>query len=256
MPSVSVHKFMPGGHGCYLWVTLRSSDLTAVFSGFLPNGALPVKENAHVNQSAPIYLSPGDFIAKGSHKKCFQHPQDPARCIKIPYNAPGETDLHREVHYLTRVLKQRAAQSGILPKYHGKVQTNLGEGHVFDLIRDFDGEISRSLAHALASESLLQTRFYGLKNALVALRESMFKYQIISMAIYPENILLQRLNPYDFKLMYINDMGSGAFLPLEYYIPAAAHAKVKRRWNRFIRSLLRQYEHPAAAELMRDISFM
>lgn len=204
----------------------------------------------------PIYLSPGDFIAKGSHKKCFQHPQDPTRCIKIPYNAPGETDLHREVHYLTRVLKQRAAQSGILPKYHGKVQTNLGEGHVFDLIRDFDGEISRSLAHALASESLLQTRFYGLKNALVALRESMFKYQIISMAIYPENILLQRLNPYDFKLMYINDMGSGAFLPLEYYIPAAAHAKVTRRWNRFIRSLLRQYEHPAAAELMRDISFM
>ena len=61
MPSVSVHKFMPGGHGCYLWVTLRSSDLTAVFNGFLPNGALPVKENAHVNQSAPHLSVPRRF---------------------------------------------------------------------------------------------------------------------------------------------------------------------------------------------------
>ena len=47
-----------------------------------------------------IQLNKDKFYGKGTHKKCFIHPQDANLCIKIPYNEGGKIDLLREIKYL------------------------------------------------------------------------------------------------------------------------------------------------------------
>lgn len=202
-----------------------------------------------------LHLNNKLFIAQGSHKQCYFHPHNKFRCIKVAYNPLGEKDLTREARYLTHILKTRAGQSGILPQYYGTVNTNKGTGHIFDIIFDFDGNISTSLNCLLQGAYFLKTHYYGLKNALIGLRETLFKFNNISMTIYPENILCQKMNPFDFKLMFINDMGSGAFIPLEYYWNRAAQAKIKRRWERFIKFIKRNYLLPQAQKLAKEIDF-
>ena len=223
-------------------------------------GPKKVKDQHHyileaiMNTNEPIILTQNLFIAQGSHKQCYFHPQDNSRCIKVAYNPAGEKDLHREVRYLTHILKTRASQSGILPRYHGSVQTSKGQGFVFDVIYDFDGRISTSLSRLLNDPAFLDLHYHGLKYGLIGLRETLFKYNIISMAIYPENILCQKINPYDFKLMFINDMGSGAFIPLEYYWGPAAQAKIKRRWNRLARFIAKRHLLQKAQLLAQEIA--
>ena len=77
---------------------------------------------------------------------------------------------------MTHILKTRAGQSGILPQYYGTVNTNKGTGHIFDIIFDFDGNISASLNCLLQGAYFLKTHYYGLKNALIGLRETLFKF--------------------------------------------------------------------------------
>ena len=201
-----------------------------------------------------LQLTEQDFISQGSHKKCYHYPGQPQACIKIPYNAGGVTDINREVFYLTRVLKNRGPQSGILPRYFGKVNTNFGQGHAFELVRDYDGNISQSI-EALLAKPVAQEDLLKLRTALIIMRERMVQYCIISMSIYPENILYQRTGAHDFRLMLINDMGSGAAVPLEYIVPAMARAKIKRYWNRFVNSLPNRIDPAICAVLQEGLSF-
>lgn len=216
--------------------------------------AAAVLQEAIMKANEKIVLTPNLFIAQGSHKQCYFHPQDKTRCIKVAYNPAWEKDLHREVRYLTHILKTRGNQSGVLPRYYGSVQTNKGQGFIFDIIYDFDGRISTPLSFLLNDPAFLDLHYHGLKYGLIGLRETLFKYNIISMAIYPENILCQKINPYDFKLMFINDMGSGAFIPLEYYWEPAAQAKIKRRWNRLARFINKHHLLHKAQLLAQDIA--
>ena len=40
------------------------------------------------------------FYGKGTHKKCYRHPEDSRKCIKMAYSAYGQKDLDRELAYL------------------------------------------------------------------------------------------------------------------------------------------------------------
>ena len=47
-----------------------------------------------------ITLSEDLFYGKGTHKKCYRHPHDSSKCIKMAYSAYGQKDLDRELRYL------------------------------------------------------------------------------------------------------------------------------------------------------------
>ncbi len=201
-----------------------------------------------------LTLTEQDFISQGSHKKCFAYPGQPGRCIKIPYNPAGQVDLNREIFYLTHILKKRGDQSGILPHYYGAVATNLGQGHVFELVTDYNGVTSRSLETLLTEETVSQEQLSQLHQALLTLRDRMLAYRVISMSIYPENILYQKTSEQDFRLMFINDMGSGSALAFEYFLPFVAKAKIKRYWNRFVASW--QKKLPETLQILtQDLAF-
>ena len=40
------------------------------------------------------------FVGNGYHKKCFRHPTDSTKCVKVAYTEDGKVDLEREIKYL------------------------------------------------------------------------------------------------------------------------------------------------------------
>ena len=196
-----------------------------------------------------IHLDKNSFYGKGTHKKCFVHPSNSKLCIKIAYNSGGQKDLLREINYL-KVLQRRKKDYSILPQYYGEIKTNLGTGYVYELIRDYDNAQSLTLEDILTNQNLFNTMFETVKNMLLFLKTSLLKNEIITMGLFPENIIFQKTAPDKYNIRLVNDMGSGVLIPLEYHFHYFAKAKVERRWQEFLNTLKNNYNFELTAKLI------
>ena len=180
-----------------------------------------------------ISLSSDTRFGKGLHRECFVHPDDPALCIKVvTYGNQQETK--REQHYYQQLQKRNIAWD-LLPKFHGNIETSMGPGAVFDLIRDHDGQISKTLEHYLADNSFIKNQKQQLDSALVELRKYLLKHSVMSMAMKPKNIVYQLSESGQGKLFIIDNIGNSDFIPICNYVPYLANKKIIRRWDRFIK---------------------
>ena len=168
------------------------------------------------------------LYGQGSHKKCFLHPHNKNLCIKIAYNEGGQKDLIREINYID-VLKRRHKDYSILPKYFGKVNTNLGTGYVFEIIRDYNNDRTQTLEDFITDLNLFSQNYSLIVRLLKELKEKLYKNEIITMVLFPENILFQKTDENNYRVRIVNDMGSAVLIPLEYHFKYFAHTKILRR---------------------------
>lgn len=180
-----------------------------------------------------IQLDDSLLYGQGSHKKCFLHPHNKNLCIKIAYNEGGQKDLIREINYID-VLKRRHKDYSILPKYFGKVNTNLGTGYVFEIIRDYNNGRTQTLEDFITDLNLFSQNYSLIVRLLKELKEKLYKNEIITMVLFPENILFQKTDENTYRVRIVNDMGSAVLIPLEYHFKYFAHTKILRRWKMFL----------------------
>ena len=155
----------------------------------------------------------------------------------------------REINYL-KVLQRRKKDYSILPQYYGEVKTNLGKGYVYELIRDYDNAQSLTLEDILTNQNLFNIMFETVKNMLLFLKTSLLKNEIITMGLFPENIIFQKTAPDKYNIRLVNDMGSGVLIPLEYHFHYFAKAKVERRWQEFLNTLKNNYNSELTTKLI------
>ena len=182
-----------------------------------------------------IELDPHALVGKGLHRECFVHPGDPTRCIKIVVSGSGNENRREQGYYAE--LTRKGISWEMLPRFYGLVETTLGEGAVFDLIRDYDGRISLTLRHYLASEQLTSLHDTALRDALQALKGYLLEHLIITMTLKPKNILFQMDSPETGKLVIVDNIGNSDFIPLVKYSSRLATWKISRKWRRFELSL-------------------
>lgn len=199
-----------------------------------------------------IQLDESLFYGKGSHKKCFIHPDNKDLCIKVAYNRGGQKDLKREINYI-QVLRRHNKDYSILPQYYGKAETNLGTGYVFEIIRDYDGNKCKTLEDFISSNKLFSENFNLIVNLLKELKSELYNNEIITMVLFPENIIFQQTGENIYKVRIINDMGSSVLIPLEYYFTYFAHTKILRRWVKFLEVLKTNYNSPLTDKLIDEI---
>jgi serine/threonine protein kinase len=199
-----------------------------------------------------VNLTDKEFIGEGCHKKCYIHPEDSFKCIKILYDTSinAQKQLEREIKYNEK-LKERNVP--ILPKYYGEISTNMGKGYAFELIKNSDGSTPCSLSDYLLSETLLRENFSNLLDALKKLKSDMLFFKVITMALYPQNILYKHDDKNGGSFIIIDDIGSAALIPIEYYFTFAARARIERKWKRFVENIEKEYDNPLAKELAKKI---
>ena len=201
-----------------------------------------------------LILNEDDFVGNGRHKRCYRLSFDPKKCVKLPYSSDGKKDLDREIAYL-KILRTRNKDYSILPKYFGAITTNLGIGHIYEFIQNYDGTPSKTLEDYLYDQSLLESHLSNIIFHLKKLKITLYENEIITMGIFPENIIIEQLseNADDIKLRVINDMGSAALIPIEYYFSYFAKKKISKRWLKFINTLKIRYDFPIVHKLADNI---
>lgn len=199
-----------------------------------------------------IQLDDSLLYGQGSHKKCFLHPHNKNLCIKIAYNEGRQKDLIREINYID-VLKRRHKDYSILPKYFGKVNTNLGTGYVFEIIRDYNNGRTQTLEDFITDLNLFSQNYSLIVRLLKELKEKLYKNEIITMVLFPENILFQKTDENTYRVRIVNDMGSAVLIPLEYHFKYFAHTKILRRWKMFLEVLRNKYASHLSEKLIEEI---
>lgn len=92
------------------------------------------------------------FIGKGATRICFEHPEDPNKCIKVAVRPKDNAVLEKELK--TYFLVRLYIEEYLITYDHKPVDTNLGKGLVCELLRDDDGSYSKSLDYYLSKGPL------------------------------------------------------------------------------------------------------
>ncbi len=169
-------------------------------------------------------------IGRGKDRACYVHPDDPRKAIKISIGK-SSAQARREIKFYRKLQKRGEIVDKPIPNYYGLCDTNLGQGIVVDLIRNYDGEVSRSLDWYLAQGCLI----LEFEPYLDELKHSFLQNQIIfnsDMTI--DNLLVQKLSIRKTRLVAIDGLGDGTALDWLDFSPLLVRRKIRRRWARFI----------------------
>lgn len=185
-----------------------------------------MESNNHV-----VQLNSQDLIGEGVYQKCYTHPAMVNLCIKIEKPSAPDTRLINEIKHWKRISKKRidANDSLFFSKYYGTVETNLGIGHIYDLIVDeHTHEVSRTLEHYLLTPT------EGINDDMLKigwnrLLQLMVKYKVIANDLRAKNICCKRLHDKGVELVLIDGVGHRDFIPLVNHIQFLARRKIERR---------------------------
>jgi hypothetical protein len=144
--------------------------------------------------------------------------------------------LAREIRYL-RFYEQRGRAMDHVSRYFDEVETSAGSGHVFELIRDREGEISPTLADRLATDGFTLA---DCRAALDELKNYLMREGIIVADLHAGNLAWQEVERARHRLVVIDGIGNTEFLKVNDYLLIAARRKVGRIWDRFLNHLGRE----------------
>ncbi|AOS82848.1 hypothetical protein BIU88_00985 [Chlorobaculum limnaeum] len=180
-------------------------------------------------------LSKASLVGKGSSRLCYVHPEDDRKCVKVIYTRRPEINQVEMKHY--RRFQRRHVSWELLARPYGFVETSEGEGVVFSLARDFDGEISKPLEHYLSFASSRDCLKH-LRDALKEFKSFLFRDAIVVRELKLDNVVFQRISEGRCRLVLIDGVGNNQFLPLANYSRTFARRMLKRKWRQFEADLL------------------
>lgn len=204
-----------------------------------------------------IMLDKSLLVGQGLHRDVYQHPENPDLCLKVRVDRDrvnrGDREELREQSYYHRLAKRGVPWDG-LPQFHGNTQTNLGPASVFELIRDVDGEVSKTLEFYFGQSTVTEAHQAELIFELNQLKNYLLRHNIITMSLKPKNIVFQRLEDDQWRCVIIDNIGNSDWIPLMTYVPLFGRIKIRRKWQDFERRLKRMYPmNDAVLRLLRFI---
>ena len=186
-----------------------------------------------------LNLSPDLLIARGYHRECYQHPEDNDRCVKVVVHGGTEETRREQAYY--RLLEKRLSDWRGIARFHGNSDTNLGAGAVFDLIRDADGSVSRTISQYLENAETLELHLEDIIHALVDFKHYQLKNNIQTMSLKPWNFVYQVSHEGRGSVFLIDSLGNSDFIPICTYNGSFGRRKIHRKWAKFITLVERHY---------------
>ena len=189
-------------------------------------------------------------FAEGGNRKCFIHPDNPDRCLKVIHpgllqkirnNKPWykrfrslesfDDNLREEVAYKQKALRSNNTKIWKhLAKWHGKTETSLGIASETELIKN-DNQIAETLESYLFTNGLTDEIKDSIENFHHWLKDNL----VLTKNLIPHNLVLKKENN-SLNIKIIDGLGSQAFIPFPSYSKFFAKRYVERRielmWNR------------------------
>lgn len=182
-----------------------------------------------------LILTDGLCLGRGAHKAAYVHPKDERLCVKIPFKWPDE-DVKKELRYRF-VLGKKIKRMPLLVKYYGTVETNLGRGYVFERVTDFDGAACITLSQYIESCSSREE----MVQLMLAFRKEFFCGRYVVAGMNTDNFLVQRISPTERRLRIVDDLGTGAFIPILYYSDRLLRKRAAKYWRLLVHQMGAKY---------------
>lgn len=195
-----------------------------------------------------LELSAATLVGKGLHREVHVHPDDDSKCVKVVV-LRGEEETRREQAYY-RFLQRRNIDWISLPQFYGNEETNMGPGAVFDLIRDDDGQVSKTLEFYLDNLSSTPEPVESISQALLNLKRDLLEQNIITMTLKPKNMVVQRRND-GMRCLIIDNIGNSDIVPISSYVRFFGRKKIERKWEKF--RMLLSKKHPNSSVAAKSI---
>jgi len=201
-----------------------------------------------------IKLSSIGAFSSGGNRLCFIDPSDDNRCIKLarPDRTPEKKRAAKAFPgnlrtldyfdenvcdmYVYEHIETANGQSvyQVVPRCYGYVETSLGRGLSFEMIRDSDDKISLTLQQYVWQFGWTDTLTKSIKQFQSLWQE----LAMPSRNLLLHNILVQQIHHSDYseihRLVVIDGLGWPDIIPLAYYIRPLARFKAKRKSERLI----------------------
>ncbi|TCK07428.1 YrbL family protein [Marinobacterium mangrovicola] len=208
--------------------------------------------------SDTIQLDESLLIGKGLHRFCYQHPENPALCIKVSLDNSARSlkEINRELRFY-RFLEGRTDTANldtILPRYHGSVETSEGTGHMFGLVLDADGKVSKPLSYYLRNEAAVEKYGDRIRSAYQQFKLKASLGNLITMALKPYNILFQIKGQGQYELVIVDSLGMANLIPGAYLSRYLAKTKIQRHLAKFERILGERFDFFIAPDTRHDTS--
>ncbi|MFC1881760.1 PhoP regulatory network protein YrbL [Thermodesulfobacteriota bacterium] len=195
-----------------------------------------------------LILESSQLIGRGLRRECYFHPEDGSKCIKVVVAGDHEETVREQSYY--RLLEKRNISWGMLARFYGNVETNRGEGAIFELVRDYNGEVSKTLEQYFSANNETDLNYQDLSRALPLLKQYLLKWKIVTMALKPQNIVYQKIHESEGVLVVIDNIGNSDFIPICTYVNWMAAQKIRRKWQRFEESIEKDYTRNRALQKM------
>jgi hypothetical protein len=206
-----------------------------------------------------IELDQSALIAKGGHRNCYIHPDDPSLCVKVLHEPWQQIERRlkdplraiRKRHNFDEnlgewiELKKLEAKLGPeltlhFPRADKMVTTNLGEGLVASFIRDYDGKPSLTLKSYLWEVGGLTQKC---KRALDQFWLFLKDKKLLVRDPFPHNLMVQRHNKAgELRIVQIDGFGSSDFLPFSRWFTYSRNRKLDGRRCRMQRQIDKHLE--------------
>lgn len=181
-----------------------------------------------------IQLSKDQYLAEGLARTCFFHPNDTSLCIKVGKPEVDRSHLYKEINYYKKIGKKDVTKFDyhFYAEYHGTIETNLGEGFVYDLVRDeTTGNVSKTLRHYMTIDNSPISDTV-LNEALQRLKSQMITHKVFASDLKPRNICCKILNDHSIEMVIVDGIGHRDFLPFGDWFGVFAKRKVERRFKK------------------------
>jgi hypothetical protein len=198
--------------------------------------------------SPMLTLASSSLIGRGLRRECYFHPEDENKCIKIVVAGDYKETVREQSYY--RLLEKRNISWKMLARFYGNIETNRGEGAVFELIRDHNEEVSKTLEHYFSANNETDLNYQDLSRALPLLKQHLLKWKIVTMSLKPQNIVYKKIDESEGVLVVIDNIGNSDFIPICNYVDRMAIRKIHRKWQRFEDSLSKDYARSKALQQM------
>ena len=198
-----------------------------------------------------ITLSDDFFIGMGGRQKTFIHPLDPSKCVKIAYSG-NIRDVEKELRY-RRICADHLKNSLLITKYFGTVQTNFGTGHVYERVRDYDGNTSKDLGVFLRDADAGKIPLQTVENVLMKFKEDFLRECIVTVDRNTANFMVQESPKGVYQVRIVDNIGTPVLIPLVYYFHFAAEWKARRMWNIWVNDMFAHFPNAVSVELREKL---
>ncbi len=181
-----------------------------------------------------IVLNDEHYIGEGLIRTCYEHPEDKSRCVKVPKAHVTRDYTYKEILYYLKLQKRNTSKFNypFYSDYRGELETNLGLGQVFDLVRDEQtGTISKTLEYYLNNETLVTSE--KLWNALLQLKQQMTQFKVFTRDLRARNLCCKVLNDGTIQIIIIDGIGHRDFFPLADYFSFFSKKKIERTFKKW-----------------------